>query len=463
MGVVYKARQIQLNRLVALKMILAGGHAGAADLARFRLEAEAIARLQHPNIVQIHEIGEHDGKPYFSLEFCSGGSLAHKINGTPWPPRDAGRMVETLARAIAVAHQKGIVHRDLKPANILLQISDGNFQIEARPELSEQSAIANLQSASPKITDFGLAKKLDDVGQTASGAIMGTPSYMAPEQAGGKTKEIGPPADIYALGAILYELLTGRPPFRAPPTQLQSKTPRDLETICLKCLAKEPGRRYSSAEELSRDLSRWLRGEPIHARPVGRLERLRFWCRRNRRLAFATGTAVAALVAIITMLGVFAVYQTNNAAEMVLKKKETQDALDDSEKTRKELQKTDEKRRRFTRQSALLALEKGVKYWDHADATLGALWLTRSLEIVEGQDADLEEVIRCNLSYVPFYLHPLKAILPHERQVARIAFSADGERALTASWDGTARLWDVAGGKPIGNPMPHTKRFRIKA
>src|SRR5665213_3615278 len=239
MGVVYKARQSKLNRLVALKMILAGEYAGEKELARFRTEAEAVARLQHPNIVQIFEVGEHDGHPYFSLEFVDGGSLAQKLDGTPLPPQQAARLVETLARAMHAAHQAGVVHRDLKPANVLLT-ADGT----------------------PKITDFGLAKKLDaDAGQTQSGAIMGTPSYMAPEQAGGKSNEIGPAADTYAMGAILYECLTGRPPFKAstpldtvlqvvsdepaPPRKLQSKTPRDLETICLKCLQKAPSKRYA--------------------------------------------------------------------------------------------------------------------------------------------------------------------------------------------------------------------------
>ena len=192
MGVVYKARQTNLDRLVALKMILSGGHAGEGELARFRTEAEAIARLQHPNIVQVYEVGEHDGKPFFSLEFCPGGSLDRQLNGTPLAPANAAKLVETLGRAMHAAHQARVIHRDLKPANVLLT-ADGT----------------------PKITDFGLAKKLDDVGQTQSGAIMGTPSYMAPEQAGGKNHAMGPPADIYALGAILYDLLTGRPPFKA--------------------------------------------------------------------------------------------------------------------------------------------------------------------------------------------------------------------------------------------------------
>jgi serine/threonine-protein kinase len=191
MGVVYKARQVQANRVVALKMILAGGHAGAAERARFQTEAEAIARLQHPHVVQVYEVGEHEGKPFFSLEFCGGGSLDRQLQGTPRTPREAARLVETLAGAVQAAHDKQVIHRDLKPANVLLA-GDGT----------------------PKVTDFGLAKKLDEPGLTASGAVMGTQSYMAPEQASGRSKEVGPMADVYALGAILYECLTGRPPFR---------------------------------------------------------------------------------------------------------------------------------------------------------------------------------------------------------------------------------------------------------
>jgi serine/threonine-protein kinase len=301
MGVVYRARQVKLNRLVALKMILAGGHASAADLARFRTEAEAIARLRHPHIVQIYEVGEHEGKPYFSLEFCEGGGLEQKLDGTPWAPAQAAALVEVLATAMQAAHQAHVIHRDLKPANVLFT-TDGT----------------------PKVTDFGLAKKLDaSVKPTVSGAIVGTPSYMAPEQAAGRGKEAGPAADVYALGAILYELLTGRPPFRAetpldtvlqvirdepvPPRQLQSKTPRDLDTICLKCLEKDPPRRYASAAALAEDLRRFRAGEPVVARPVGRLGRGWRWCRRNPAVAgllaavaatLVLGTAVAALLAV---------------------------------------------------------------------------------------------------------------------------------------------------------------------
>lgn len=285
MGVVYRARQLGLNRTVALKMVLAEGHAGPAALARFRAEAQTIARLQHPNIVQVYEVGEHDGRPYFSLELVQGGNLAENLAGTPLPAREAAELAERLARAIHAAHQAGIIHRDLKPSNVLLT-RDGQ----------------------PKITDFGLAKQADGQSDlTRTGAVLGTPSYMAPEQASGRTGEIGPAADTYALGATLYELLTGRPPFKGvspmdtmlqvlndepvPPSRLNPKVPRDLETICLKCLHKEIGKRYGSAAELADDLQRFLQGEPIRARPVGRSERLWRWCRRN--------PAVAALAAAL--------------------------------------------------------------------------------------------------------------------------------------------------------------------
>ncbi len=300
MGVVYKARQTSLNRLVALKMILAGGHAGPEALARFRGEAEAVARLQHPNVVQIYEIGEHNGRPYFALEYVEGGSLDRYLGGAPQPARDAAALVETLARAVHYAHQRGIVHRDLKPANILLQMAEGKLQI------------ANLQSVIPKIADFGLAKHLagENDPLTHSGQILGTPEYMAPEQAGGGSRRVGPAADVYALGVILYQLLTGRPPFKGetleetllqlltadpvPPSGLRLKTPRDLDTITLKCLAKEPQRRYASALELAEDLGRFRRGEVIRARPVALRERLWRWSRRN--------PVVASLLAVLVLV-----------------------------------------------------------------------------------------------------------------------------------------------------------------
>jgi serine/threonine protein kinase len=289
MGVVYKARQRGLNRLVALKMILSGEHAAAHELARFQAEAEAVARLHHPNIVQIYEVGEEQGRPFFSLEFVDGTSLDKKANGTPFPPREAAVLVEKLAGAMEYAHHNGIIHRDLKPANVLLTQDD-----------------------TPKIGDFGLAKRIDeDAGQTRTGTVLGTPSYMAPEQAEGRLKDVGPLSDQYSLGAILYELLTGRPPFKGstildtlnqlrtlepvPPIQFQPGVPRDLETISLKCLQKDPARRYASCEALAADLRRFLAGEPILARPVGVGERLWRWCKRNPRVA-ALSAAVAGLL-----------------------------------------------------------------------------------------------------------------------------------------------------------------------
>jgi hypothetical protein len=302
MGRVYKARQISLKRLVALKVILAGEHAGPDEVARFREEAEAIARLQHPHIVQIYEVGEQDGHPFFSLELVEGGSLAQHLHGTPLPPQRAAQLVETLARAIHAAHQQGVVHRDLKPANVLL----------APPAFMPENR-GGMEGWVPKITDFGLAKKLDDsAGLTISGAIMGTPRYMAPEQAAGRSRDIGPAVDTYALGVILYELLTGRTPFKGtvvevldqvrhtpppPPRGLEPDIPAALETVCLKCLEKDPANRYSSAAALAADLRRFLESKPILARPVSPLVRLVLWSRRNKA-ALAGGALLAAAVGL---------------------------------------------------------------------------------------------------------------------------------------------------------------------
>lgn len=325
MGVVYQARQVKAKRLVAIKMILTGAYAGAEEQARFRTEAEASARLQHPNIVQVFEVGEHEGRPFFSMEFCGAGSLAARLKGTPLAPLDAARIVETLARAMNYAHRQGVIHRDLKPANVLLTDESGRTT-----DGTANGAGASVHpSLVPKITDFGLAKKLDEAGQTATGAVLGTPSYIAPEQAAGvsssaaapqqdQQERVGPGADIYALGAILYECLTGRPPFRAAtametllqvlhnepasPCQLQPGVPRDLETICLKCLNKTPSQRYATAEDLADDLRRLSGGEPILARPVGVVERWRKWARRRPAVAGLLGLLVLVVGAALVGL-----------------------------------------------------------------------------------------------------------------------------------------------------------------
>jgi serine/threonine-protein kinase len=294
MGVVYRAWHLRLNRPVALKMLLAGPCARPEELKRFLREAEALAALVHPNIVQIHEVGDVEGRPYFTMELVEGGNLADQIRGVPQPARQAAELVATLADAVHAAHQGGIVHRDLKPSNILLT-----------------------QDGTPKVTDFGLARRLaDEGGLTLSGTPVGTPSYMAPEQVRGDKAAVGPATDIYALGALLYEMLTGQPPFRAetgaatlqqvlaeeplPPARRNPQVPRDLTTICLKCLSKEPARRYASAAAFAEDLRRFLRSEPIAARRAGRLERLVRWARRRPAVA---ALLVGTLVVATTVLG----------------------------------------------------------------------------------------------------------------------------------------------------------------
>jgi WD40 repeat protein/tRNA A-37 threonylcarbamoyl transferase component Bud32 len=308
MGVVWKARQTSLNRVVALKMILSGHFAGAAEVRRFRAEAEAAANLQHPNIVAIHEVGEHDGQHYFSMDYVGGRSLAEVVRDGPLPAKRAAGYVKTIAEAIHYAHSKGVLHRDLKPSNVLMDTFD-----------------------QPRVTDFGLAKRLPESGLgtqtsdlTLSGQVLGTAGYMPPEQAGGKRGEIGRGCDIYSLGALLYHLVTGRPPFVAEslaatlrlaaeaepvsPRLLVPNLPKDLETICLKCLQKEAPRRYSSAEELAEELGRFLRDEPIRARPVGRGERLHRWIRRHPVSAALSGIVGLLVLAVAVVSTVAAAH-----------------------------------------------------------------------------------------------------------------------------------------------------------
>ncbi|MBI3411159.1 MAG: protein kinase [Planctomycetes bacterium] len=306
MGVVYKARQLGLNRTVALKMILAGANAGSEERARFRREAEAAAHLQHPHIVQIFEVGEAERLPFIAMEYLEGGNLANQLDGRPLAARAAAELTETLARAVAYAHERGIIHRDLKPANILLSCVTSS--LTDRPS-----------SFVPKVADFGVAKQMHECkdGQTQTGFIMGTPSYMAPEQAAGLAKSVGPATDVYALGAILYEMLTGRRPFQGetaldtldmvrtqelvPPRRLQPKAPRDLETICMKCLEKEPSKRYLGALALADDLQAFLANRPIVARPLGAAARVWRWC--QRKPAVASLAAVLSLVVIGSLIG----------------------------------------------------------------------------------------------------------------------------------------------------------------
>lgn len=308
MGVVYKARQVRLNRVVALKMILAGQFASPADVQRFQTEAEAAAQLDHAGIVPVFEVGQHDGHHYFSMGLVEGESLAKRITDGPLPPRAAAEIVLRVAEAIEYAHRKGVIHRDLKPANVLLD-----------------------KAGQPKVTDFGLAKRVQaDSHLTASGQILGTPSYMPPEQAAGRVDQVTETADVYSLGAILYATLTGRPPFQADnpldtvmqvieqepvsPRALNPVVPLDLETICLKCLEKDRRQRYGSAGELAQELQRYLDGKPILARPVGRAERAWRWCRRNPVVASLLVAVAMSLVGGTIVSTMFAIEARDRAA-----------------------------------------------------------------------------------------------------------------------------------------------------
>ncbi len=314
MGVVYRARQANLSRIVALKMILAGEHAGLRERARLRNEAQAAAQLMHPNVVQIFEIGEHEGLPFLAMEYVAGGNLTRTLRAMPQAFRWSARLSETMARAIHVAHQRGIVHRDLNPSNILIAL-DGT----------------------PKISDFGLAKFLvDDKGLSLSGVILGTPSYMAPEQVSGNGQTIGPGTDVYALGALLYEMLTGAAPFRGftpmetlcqvmeaelvPPSRLRHGVPEDLETICLKCLDRDPARRYSSAEALAEDLRRYQENQPIRARRTSKFHQALQWTRRQPQAARLLGLCFLLLFALLGVVIAYSLYVTeqNRMSEQTL-------------------------------------------------------------------------------------------------------------------------------------------------
>jgi WD40 repeat protein len=451
MGVVYQARQVALDRLVAVKMLPAGNLADAAEAARFRREAEAVARLQHPNIVHVYEVGEADGRPYFTLEFCAGGSLAARLNGTPLPPAEAAALVETLAGAAHYAHQRGVIHRDLKPANVLLA---GYAVATGGPPVVSSATggppVATTQAA--KITDFGLARRLDDTaGQTQRGAILGTPSYMAPEQADGKGTPVGPAADVYALGAILYECLTGRPPFKAatpletvlqvvheetvPPSRLQPRTPRDLEVVCLKCLEKDPARRYPSAAALADDCAAFRAGRPIRARPLGAAARGWRWCRRNPAVA-ALLTAVALLATALTagslLFGLHSQGQARRIAE---------------ENTRAEANL-----RQARRQAYLSDVQLVQVAWNDG--------LTRQLlTLLDRQRPEHtgdEDLRGFEWYYWWRQCHADLATFAADGDLRCVAFSPDGRWVVTGGADGLLRLWDTGPGRQHRSLRGHT-------
>jgi WD40 repeat protein len=448
-GVVYRARQLSLDRPVVLKVLLAGALAGPEDQARFFREAEAAARLQHPHLVQVHEVGRHGELPFLAMEYVEGGSLAERLAGTPQPPRLAAELVEKLARAVQHAHGLGIIHRDLKPANVLLSAACG-LALAASEEASAKPQAARQV---PKITDFGLAKRLDGgASLTETGAVMGTPSYMAPEQAQGK-KDVGPACDIYALGAILYEMLTGRPAFRAetpyetlvlvvhhdpvPPRQLQPRVPIDLETICLKCLEKDPARRYPTAGALADDLVCFLEGRPIRARAAGLLEKGCKWMRRSPSTAALVLLGVL-VVAVGLPLVTFLWLESVRANRIAVR--ERSDA-EDQRRIADELRQAAEVR------EARLVTIRGLELCDTGDVPRGLDLLAGALEMADrlpGQEA-LGRAIRVNLAeWADQVRRPGPVHSPLIGKVNSIQLSPDGKTLLLGGPNGV-HCWDPEG------------------
>ena len=478
MGVVYKAWHRGLRRLAALKMVLAGEFASSAQELRFRLEAELAARVLHPNFVQVFEIGNFEGRPFLALEWVEGGSLANRMDGKPWPPGEAASLIETLARAIDVAHGEGVVHRDLKPANILLQKEESGRMKDGFGLIPHPSSFIL-----PKITDFGLAQTIGD-GQaiTQSGFLVGTPGYMSPEQASGNRALAGPATDIYALGVVLYQLLTGQLPFQRDstldllravtydeptrPRRLQPRLPRDLEAITLHCLEKQPGRRYPTALALAEDLQRFREGKQVVARPVGAVARLSRACRRRPLEA-----VLLALLAVSLFGGMGGVtwkwLEANEQRDVANANARRADA-------EKQMALYQAYRACMAAASAALQNNNVVDAARHLTSAPEALrgWEWRHVHSrLDGARLVLHvpggtvlsfvlnpsgrQIAVCCLDHNEVYLFNvatgrLEAILRgHSAPVASIAYRPDGKRVASGSEDQTIRLWDAATGQQI--------------
>ncbi|MBI4658458.1 MAG: serine/threonine protein kinase [Verrucomicrobia bacterium] len=406
MGVVYKARQVKLNRTVALKMILSGQFASKQEVLRFRSEAEAAANLRHPNIVAIYETGECEAQHYFSMEYVQGRNLAEIVRDGPLPAQRAARYAQIIAEAIHYAHQQGTLHRDLKPSNVLIDADD-----------------------QPRITDFGLAKRVrGDFGLTVTGQVLGSPNFMPPEQTGARHAKVGPPSDVYGIGAILYHLLTGRPPFQAEaiedvllqlrekepvaPRLLNPSVPRDLETICLKCLEKEPGKRYPTAHALAEELGRFLRDEPILARPATRFERGWRWCRRKPVIA-SLAAATAALVLVVAIGSPIAAFRISRSAQLL-------------------------------RQNLYVA-DMNVAQQALEENDLGRVFDLLQKHIPKPSEEDLRGFEWCYL-WKRCEGDQISTIHAHDVGVSCLAYSPDGTRLASGGLyeDMTVKIWDVA-------------------
>jgi len=476
MGVVFKARQVRLNRLVALKMILSGPFANPEELVRFQVEGETLAKLTHPSIVQIFEIGQADGRPFFTMEWVEGGTLADRLSdnpydttlvggkreeeklatstaGTPFPPDAAALLVEQLARAVQYAHENGVVHRDLKPANILLAASTAN------PEV-----------LNPKVTDFGLAKPTWGVTNlTATGVVVGTPGYMAPEQARGD-RLVGPAADVYSLGAILYELLTSRPPFPLPgpgrntpmevigqvldrepasPRRLNPVLPRDLSTICLKCLEKNPAARYASARDLADDLRRYQNGESVRAHPSGELRRVWKWAKRRPVIAGLLVAVAASLLLGAIVSTYFGIKARSSEIEAVKAQSVAVENASAADVARLDAERS---RNASQRELARSDFQEGRRLAELGRVGEGMHWMLAALRQIpdEPEDRPFREMLRLNLGAWSGRLHRLRHMMSLPDEVNSVVFSPDGRLFAIGSHDRTIRIFDVDSGEPVG-------------